>query len=452
MSTSSSALSMIDGATSGTTPFNAQNYVNELIAAESGPETLMQQQVSTLSSQASALSSISTDLTSLQTAAVALNDYQGGLNANVANSSNSDVATGVADNTATAGTHTLSVSHLATIGSYYSGTVSSGTATIGQGTFTIQVGNGTVNTVTVDSSNDTLNQLAATINGDNLGVTATVVTDDSGARLSIVSNTSGSAGNLTVGNDTTGLGFTMGVQGVDASFTLDGVPLTSATNTVTGAVQGLTLNLTGTSSSPITIDVAPDTSAMTTAIQNFVTAYNQVVTDFNNQFTYNSSTDSTGPLGSDPVLMQVQQTILGDAAYSVSGNSGIVNLASIGVTMNDDGTLGVDTTQLNAALSSNPSAVINLFQQGSPPGVAQQFVNDLININDPVNGPLTVDQNSISSETTDLNNQISAFQANLNLQEQQLLQTYSQVAVTLQEMPTLLSQTESQLGSLNSSS
>lgn len=446
MSTSSSPLSGISGAAS-TGNFNAQAYVQAIIQSESGPEQLMQQQVSVLSDQASALSTISSQLSALQTAVLALNDFQGALAAQQATSSNTSVATATAGTGATAGTHSLTVSALATTSSEYTNTLANGDTTFTTGSFSLQVGSNTATTITVDSTDDTLNTLATAINGQNLGVTASVITDSSGARLSLVSNTTGAPGNLTISSNTTGLTFTQAVQGVNASYKLDGIALSSTSNNITGALAGVTLNLTGTTSSPVTITVAPDTSQATTAIQNFVTAYNTVIQSLNQQFTYDPTTQSTGPLGSDQTVMQLQQNVLSDASYSISGNSGYTNLASIGISMNEDGTLTVDSGQLSAAMAANYSAVQNLFQQISPTGFAQNFTNDLTNLT-AATGPVAEDQQGITQETNDLNQQIADFQANLNAQEQQLMQVYSQVAVTIENLPNLLSQTQGELAKL----
>src|SRR6185437_14112988 len=257
-------------------------------------------------------------------------------------SSNSAVATATADATANAGTHSLVVSNLASTSSQYSNTLADGNTAFGTGSFQVQVGAGTATPITVDSTNDTLSTLAASINSQNLGVSASVITDASGSRLSLVSGTSGAPGQITISNNTTGLTFSQAVAGVNANFTLDGVALSSTSNTATGVLPGVTLNLQA-----------------TTAIQNFVSAYNTVIQSLNTQFTYNPNTQSTGPLGSDSVVMQLQQSLLGDAAFSVSGNSGITNLAAIGISMNEDGTLSVDSSTLNATMNSNYGAVLN---------------------------------------------------------------------------------------------
>lgn len=443
----SAATSVGAPGSSSASTFNAQQYVAQIIASEQGPEQLMQQQVATLSTQASALSTISTQLQALQTAVFALNDFQGALAAKTATSSNSTVATATADATASAGSHTLVVSSLATTSSAFSNTLANGTTTFTTGSFSLKVGAGTATTITVDSTNNTLNGLAKTINGLGIGVAASVIVDANGARLGLVSNTSGAPGDLTIASNTTGLTLTKAVTGANAAFTLDGVSLASTTNTATGVLPGVTLNLAGTSASAVTIAVAPDTTQATTAIQSFITAYNTVIQGLNTQFAYNATTKSTGPLGSDTTVMQLQQQLLGDAAFSVTGNSGVTNLAAIGVNMNEDGTLTLNSSTLNASMASNYGAVLNLFQQITPAGFAQNFNNDLLNVTDPTVGPIAVDQNGITQSTTALNQQITDFQARLDSQQQELMQQYSQVAVVLQQMPTMLDQISKQLAS-----
>ena len=100
-------------------------------------------------------------------------------------------------------------------------------------------------TITIDDTNNTLDGLAAAITKPNIGVTASVVNDSSGARLAIVSNTSGAASDLTINNAGSSLSFTKGATGTDASLTVDGVPISSASNTIANSVAGLTLNLVG---------------------------------------------------------------------------------------------------------------------------------------------------------------------------------------------------------------
>jgi flagellar hook-associated protein 2 len=346
-----------------------------------------------------------------------------------------------------AGTHTISVTSLATTTSEYSNEVASSSTAIGTGTITLQVGSGPATTITIDNTNNTLTGLAAAINKQNMGVTASVITDAGGARLALVSNSSGAAGTITISNNTAGLNFKVGTQGQDASLTVDGVPIDSSSNTVTNAIAGVTLNLTGTTSSPVTLQVSPDTSQVASSINTFVSDYNTVVSNLNSQFTYDASSTTSGTLMGDSAAEFVQSTLLGDAAGSVSGNGAISSLADLGITMNEDGTLSVDSSQLNSALANNFSQVQNFFQAAST-GFAQQFSSDLTNLTDPTNGPIAVDLNGITSSVSSLQSEITDFQANLTTEQQSLTTYYDNVNVTLQSLPSLLATVNAQLGSL----
>jgi len=435
---------------------NVSTVVNEMMQADSAPLQLMQQQETQLNNQSSALQTIISDLTNFQSSVNALSNYTGPFNSLTATSSDDSVLTATAGLGATSGTHTIVVNNLATTSTYYTSEFSSASATLPTtGSFQLQVGSATAQTIPVDSSDgtNTLSGLASYINNLNMGVTANVITDAGGARLALISNTSGSAGDLTISSDSSGLGFTEAVgSGQNASLTVDGIPISSSSNTVSGVIPGLTLNLVGAApSSTVTLSVSPDISQATQAIDNFVTDYNQLVQDINNQFTYNTSTNSAAPLSGDSGLEMVQQTILQDVAYSMAGNSGITSLASLGISMNDDGTLTVDSGTLSNALNSNFAAVQNFFQSTTPAGFAANFANDLTSLTDPATGPLNAESNGISQEINDLNSQISDFQTNLKQTQQELTDQYSTVNATLQELPLLLSEVNTQLSSLNPS-
>jgi len=93
----------------------------------------------------------------------------------------------------------------------------------------------------------------------------------------------------------------------------------------------------------VTVNVNPDTTQVTSAINTLVNAYNTVITEINSQFNVATDGSGGGPLETDNSLREVQSQLLGALSYSISGNSGIVNLASIGVNFNNDGTLSVDS-------------------------------------------------------------------------------------------------------------
>jgi flagellar hook-associated protein 2 len=300
----------------------------------------------------------------------------------------------------------------------------------------------------VDSTNNTLSQLASSINSQNAGVAASVIQDSNGYRLALVSTSSGAPGDLTVSGNTTSLNFNKAVTGTNASLVVDGVPISSASNTVSNVINGVTLNLGSPSpSAPVTLNVSPDTTQITSAINTFVSAYNKVIGDINAQFNVASDGSGGGPLEADNTLRDVQSQLLGAISYSVTGNSGIVNLASLGVNMNNDGTLSVDSGALSSALSSNYSAVQN-FLQNTTTGFAQNLSTVLSNVNSPGTGLLSIDAQSITNTSQGLTTQISDLQASLAVQQQNLTLVYSQVNATLQELPLLQNQISQQLSGL----
>ena len=230
---------------------------------------------------------------------------------------------------------------------------------------------------------------------------------------------------------------------------------------MTGAIPGVTLNLVSAEPDvPLQLSIGPDTTQATNAINTFVTAYNALMSAINQQFTVNTSTNTEGPLGSDGCLRQLQSSLFADINYSASGNStlnnlGYVNLASLGIAMNDDGTLTVDSTTLNNVLSTNPSALVTFFQNtasGSPLGFANSFSADLTNLTSPTTGVLNVDLAQNNTQQTNISTEISNFQDQMAAQKQLLINEYSQVNATLEEYPYLLAEITATLGSILPSS
>jgi flagellar hook-associated protein 2 len=454
---------------------DVNSLVQQIIGNQSGPITQWQAQEAALQDQAVALTAINNDLNNLATAITALSNPVGALFAEAANSSNTGVLTATATSAAAAGTHQITVTNLASLGSVYSNEVSSPTASIlptgaTGGDIQLQVGTGasasTHDIQITAGSNDTLNTLASYINSHSYGVTANVVTDAGGSRLSLISQATGSPGALAINANNTNLVFNTPTGGINASLSIDGVPYSSTTNTITGAISGVTLNLTGTTSgTPVQLSVGPDTAQVTQAINNFISAYNTVIGDINTQYTVNAATNNEGPLGGDQALRSLQSSLLADASYALPGstggstvNSGVVNLASLGISMNNDGTLSLNSAQdttdpnLNNLLASNPAAVQNFFQNSSQTGFANNFNNDLTNLTDPVSGVLNVDIAQNKTETKNLTTSITNFQAQLTTEQQQLTQQYAKVNASLQEYPLLLQQVTETLGSLTSQS
>jgi len=230
--------------------------------------------------------------------------------------------------------------------------------------------------ITIDSSNDTLAGIRDTINNANLGVTAQIVNNGSTSQLVITSASGASqAVHISVTGDSgisslltypPGTGTTNGPteteKGQDAALTINGVNVTSPTNSITSSIPDLSLTLTATGTTTLT--VAQDNSSTQKNIDSFVSAYNVLQTEISSLTAFNAGTGGTnGPLIGDSTTLNVQsslQNILA-SALTGTGSGGLTTLAGVGVTLNSDGTLTVADSVLTAALAANPAAITSLF-------------------------------------------------------------------------------------------
>lgn len=244
--------------------------------------------------------------------------------------------------------------------------------------------NGT--TVNVDFGNDTLETLASKITAAGANASVRTVTKDGNTtyKLDIVS---------TVGGDTfTDTNNILGALGVlqkapgselvqaqDASFTLDGVQITSATNAVTTAIPGATITLLKadeTTPTTSTLALTKDTDAIKSKIQGFADSYNSVI-DFVNQYSqFDKDTFASGPLFGNPVARQVVSQVSTLLFTNMPGATGnYKNLASIGFDVDDKGKITIDDAKLTNAINSAPDSVNNLFQTvGSATGSNLSYI------------------------------------------------------------------------------
>jgi flagellar hook-associated protein 2 len=439
---------------SSTSGIDVTSAVNAGLSAAEAPETQWENQQSALQSQASALTSIQTDITNLDNDVQSLNSLTGPLSSATVTSSNSSVVTAFAASGSTTGNNVITVGNLATTDEWFSTAVASSSTALPAETFTITPASGSAQTFTTDGT-QTLSDLQSDINSAGLGVTANIVTDANGSRLSIVNDTSGSGANFTVTSSAqSSFGFTE-VPGVNASLNVNGIPISSASNTVTGVLPGVTLNLLGTSASPITLTTSANTSAVTTAVSQFVNDYNTAVNAVNAQYANTGSGE--GPLATDPTLRNLQsdlEGILGYVASPATGNTTttVPNLSSLGISANKDGTLTLDSSTLTSALQNNFSDVQNFFQGSALNGFANTFDQQLTNFTSPADGAFTVDLQSLNAQYTALESDITNFQSNvITPLKTQLTNEYTQAEIALQELPAEIKNIDAELGQNNSS-
>jgi flagellar hook-associated protein 2 len=297
--------------------FDVSATVSQIVANLENVETPWKTQLATLESEDTVISSLGTLLSTLSTDMTSLTDATGVLSEKEGSTSNSTVLElTAASSSAVAGTHTVLVSALAATSSGYLTEITDSSDTL-SGSIVIQVGSGTAQTITLDSDDDTLTELASAINSAGIGVTAAVLTDSSGSRLSLVSGTSGTDGNITVTSsitDTTNsdasLTYKSATTGTDGSITVDGVALTISSNTVTDLIPGVTFQLLSTSTTAVQVVIANYNTAVESSIEVLVSDYNALVSAISTQDGYDSSGNAE-PLYGSPTLNMLQQDILG---------------------------------------------------------------------------------------------------------------------------------------------
>lgn len=242
-------------------------------------------------------------------------------------------------------------------------------------------GSGT-KTVTITAANNSLQGIRDAINAANIGVTASIINDGSANpyRLSLTSNSQGAsnsvkisvtpgvAGDTALSNllaedpaNSAGQSLTQTTAAQNANFTVNGIAVTKTSNSVSDVIHGVTLNLLKASATPVTLSVAQNTSAISTAVNNFVKAYNDLHSAITSVTSYDPVAQKGAILQGDFSVNTLANQVRQILNTTVSGASGLTSLADIGVTFQKDGTLAVDSTKLNTAISSNYSNIAALF-------------------------------------------------------------------------------------------
>jgi flagellar hook-associated protein 2 len=264
---------------------------------------------------------------------------------------------------------------------------------------------------TITPTGSSLDSLVQAINDSAANVQATVVNVGSASspdyRLSIQSNDYAPAGiELSDGTNTSLLQTVTG--GAYVQYQVNGEPLTpvSATSRDVTISPGLTVSLTGTGTT--TISVSASTSAVSNALQNFVSAYNTVAAELEKNRGQNG-----GALAGQSVVYELQNQLSG-LINSTSGSGNVTSLANLGLSFDTNGNLQFDSSALTAA---NPQDVLNFLGTTTSGGFLENATNVLSGITDPTTGLLTTDTTNISNQLTQIGTQISNDEANVsNLQ------------------------------------
>jgi len=283
--------------------------------------------------------------------------------------------------------------------------------------------------ITIDSSNNTLQGIRDAINSANMGVSASIINDGSGTpyRLVLASDASGASNSLKIttsaggdasiagllGNDPTATAtqnLTESATATNAVLKVNGITITKSSNTVSDAIQGVTLNLNKLTTTPLSLSVARDTTTVSNSIAGFVKAYNDLNSSLTSLSAYNAATQTGAVLQGDATVRTLQFQLRNLLSNAVTGAGTYSTLSSIGVTFQKDGTLALDTTKLGTAISTDFSSIGTLFS--STGGYATTLGNWATNVLSS-GGALTSVTNGINSTITDIGKQRTAIQARL---------------------------------------
>ena len=379
---------------------DVNSIVTQLLNIERQPITVLDQREAGIQAKITAFGTLQGALSSFQTAAQGLSDASKFLAYN-ASSGDSTVASVSASSIATAASYALDVTTLAQAQKLVTVGQASANATVGNGTLTFDFGTisggtfdsvtgkytgagfasngGATKTVTIDSTNNSLQGIRYAINSANIGVAASIVNDGNATspyRLVLTPTNSGAANSLKISvsgdaalsnllaqdvspGGTQNLAQTITAQ--NATFKVDGVAITKSSNTVSDVIPGVTINLLKPASST-TLTVSRNTQTVQNSVQAFVKAYNDVNKNLTTVSAYNTATQQGAILQGDSSVRNIQNQIRNTLNSTIAGLGGnLTALNQIGVSFLKDGTLSLDSTKLQSAVDNNFTDIASLF-------------------------------------------------------------------------------------------
>ncbi len=387
-----------------------------IIASRSRSINLLQGKVSNYNNRIEGLTELNGGLAGLITASEALTNRDLGFG-RATNTSDASIATATADANTTIGQYDIDVTRLATNLTQTSRSYASEDAAVLAGaattaTFELRKGGSAEGVeVTVDSSNNTLAGLRDAINNADAGVTATIIDisgDGTTNQLVLTSDETGSSGRVELVETTsTGTLADINLSSVnpsdgdfsklDAQFSINNLAITRSSNSVTDAIAGVNFSLKDVGSTSITVTQSTD---IENKLRSFVLAYNTIQGAINSQYQTDEQGRPTGVLAGDSTLRSVQRQ-LRDSIRTISDDNGgsLSGLSEIGISVQEDGTLELDTSVLNERLSENTEDVRSLLfgATESDTGIFQQIESITKGLGDDITGTV---QTAISGYQT----------------------------------------------------
>lgn len=366
-----------------------------------------------------------------------------------ANMTDETVATASATSKATAGSYSIEVQALAQAQKIKSSNFTDSAVTIGSGTLTIQFGtysDGNFNlnsdkaaqTITIANGESSLTGIRNAINNADAGVTASIVNDGSGDRLVIAAKDTGLSNALKItavdddANHTDNAGLsqlafdastggtanlTETVAASNATLIIDGITISKASNVVSDAIEGVTLDLLKTNTdSTTTLSIAHDTAGVEESIQSFVNAFNDLGATITGLSNFNTTTNQASILTGDSTVRSVQSKLRSvlNAPLTTAGG-GFSTLSDIGITFNKNGALQLDTAKLSSSMADTTKDISTLFSSiGKPSDSLVSFVSASTNTQD---GQYDLDISQLATRGTAVGNTTAALVVNTGIND-----------------------------------
>ena len=349
---------------------DVNSIVQQLVAAERGPaDARLDRTDRRLQAEVSAIGTLRAAFSGLRTAVDALSSNTAALARKTTLPDGAGLTASAASGAAI-GHYQVEVLAVASAQKLSSGHYATADTQVGTGTLTLASGTTTFS-VDIDDSNNSLGGLRDAINAKaaGKGLVATIVQADDGAHLVLGALSTGTANAITVsasGGDGGLAAFTYDPPGTtsltelnpatDAQVKVDGMLRTSASNSISDLIGGVTLNLTRAEPGTLReLVVSGDPAAQRSAARSFVNAYNASIATIATTTAYNPSTQVAAALNGDSLVRSASRDLRDQVSNQVT------DLKAIGITIKKDGSLAMDDTAFDAGMASDPGPATRLF-------------------------------------------------------------------------------------------
>lgn len=438
-----------------------QSMLSSIMAAERAPITALEKKITTTNSKISLYGELRSKLDALRTASNTL-QFPSQLSAITATSSDSTALSATAAFYASPGSYAVNVTQLATAQKSFSHAYDTGTS-FGQGSLSFTVGGVAQPVIDLtDQASYTLQEIGAKINNANMGITATVIAGTDGDRLVLTGNKTGEDNDFSFtttiaapdsvpsGTPQAALSDLDTAPGLavssaaNAEITIDGVAVSSDTNTFANAIGGVTFTALKSGSSA-TITVQTDGTKIKDAVQKFVDSYNSVVTKIKENSTYDLSTKTGKLFNGDSSARAIRESLSnarGTIPSELSGAS-IKTLSELGVRIQQDGLLSLDTSVLNQAISTSASDVTTTI------AAYGKALSDTVSNIMGENGLLSNRVNSLNTSVDRYEDNVASLENRVALIEKRYRAQFTSLDTLLSSMQTTSSYLTQQLANLS---